>query len=200
MDEHGLFLPCNIAGIIAVLALFLNELRDPNKLDTMAEPHDKPQTERVLFYIAICINIFFQCLYIGIYLSNVNSDIKTDMFGGSSFLFGLLICIFGSFLRLRAKQKLGRFFTYQLGVCMDQKLINTGVYTNIRHPSYLGLLLLFIGSGVMHYSAILLLTSVQMFVSVLIRVAKEEIMLADKFGADFERYCEKRWKLLPYVW
>ena len=39
MDEHGLFLPCNIAGIIAVLALFLNELRDPNKLDTMAEPH-----------------------------------------------------------------------------------------------------------------------------------------------------------------
>lgn len=193
-------IPCNITGIIAVLALFLYELRDPNKLDKKAKTHDKPQTERVLFYIAISINIFFQCMFIGDYIASVNRDIKTDVLGRNSFFIGLLICLFGSFLRLRAKLELGEFFTYQIGVCKDQKLIQTGVYTNIRHPSYLGLCMLFLGSGVMHFSAILLLTFVQMCVSVPIRVAKEEAMLADKFGADFERYCEKRWKLLPYVW
>ena len=193
-------IPCNITGIIAVLALFLYELRDPNKLNKKAKTHDQPQTERVLFYIAISVNIFFQCIYIGKYLFNVNRDIKTDMFEGNAFFIGLLICIFGSFLRLRAKQDLGNFFTYQLGVSKKQKLINTGVYTNLRHPSYLGLLMLFLGSGMMYFSVILLLTFVQLFVSALIRIAKEERMLAEKFGAEFERYCEKRWKLLPFVW
>ena len=193
-------IPCNITGIIVVLALFLYEFRDPNKLGKNAKSHDQPQIERIIFYIAISINIFLQCICIGSYLLNVIRDIKTDMFEGNSFFIGLLICTSGSFLRLRAKQELGKFFTYQLGVCRDQKLINTGVYTNIRHPSYLGLLMLFLGSGIMHFSAILLFTFVQMFISVLIRIAKEEGMLARKFGADFESYCEKRWKLLPYVW
>ena len=40
---------------------------------------------------------------------------------------------------------LRQYFTYSVAKVEDHKLIETGLYKNIRHPGYLGQLLIFLG-------------------------------------------------------
>src|ERR1700760_3708603 len=42
---------------------------------------------------------------------------------------------------------LGRFFTVNVAIAADHQLIDSGPYRRIRHPSYTGALLAFIGLG-----------------------------------------------------
>ena len=52
------------------------------------------------------------------------------------FVLGTLLAILGSLLRLSSFGSLGRYFTYQLAILPSHKLVTTGPYAYIRHPSY----------------------------------------------------------------
>lgn len=52
------------------------------------------------------------------------------------FLLGWLILCLGTLIRLSCYRALGRFFTFELSVFNDHKLITTGPYAFVRHPSY----------------------------------------------------------------
>ena len=52
------------------------------------------------------------------------------------FVLGTLLAILGSLLRLSSFGSLGRFFTYQLAILPSHKLVTTGPYAYVRHPSY----------------------------------------------------------------
>lgn len=47
-----------------------------------------------------------------------------------------IMVITGGLLRLAAYKTLGPYFTFQVGIQPDQKLITHGVYAWVRHPSY----------------------------------------------------------------
>jgi len=49
---------------------------------------------------------------------------------------GLALTTTFSSLRVAAFQTLGRFFTYQLAILPDHKLVTHGLYSYVRHPSY----------------------------------------------------------------
>ncbi|KAF9123550.1 hypothetical protein BGW39_008891 [Mortierella sp. 14UC] len=55
------------------------------------------------------------------------------------------LVILGYALRKWAFLTLDRFFTYQLTIRSEHKLIKTGPYHYVRHPSYIGLLITHIG-------------------------------------------------------
>ncbi|KAI6107122.1 hypothetical protein EDD16DRAFT_124125 [Pisolithus croceorrhizus] len=56
------------------------------------------------------------------------------------FFIGGCMIIFGSLLRVACFKALGRFFTYELSVRNEHKLITSGLYAFVRHPSYTGVL------------------------------------------------------------
>ncbi|KAF9646381.1 ICMT-domain-containing protein [Thelephora ganbajun] len=58
---------------------------------------------------------------------------------------GLALIITFSALRFAAFQTLGRFFTYQLSILPDHKLVTRGLYSYIRHPSYTAVPFVFAG-------------------------------------------------------
>ena len=58
---------------------------------------------------------------------------------------GLIFIVSGVVIRIIAIRTLGIFFTVNLAIRNDQKLIKKGLYKFIRHPSYTGSLLSFIG-------------------------------------------------------
>ena len=60
---------------------------------------------------------------------------------------GLVIAWAGMLLRLWAVRTLGGSFTTTVVVRPEQAIIATGPYRYVRHPSYLGLLILFLGLG-----------------------------------------------------
>ena len=60
-------------------------------------------------------------------------------------LVGLLIFLPGLVLRWWAIIRLGRFFTVDVTIAKDHALVESGPYRLVRHPSYTGVLLAFIG-------------------------------------------------------
>jgi protein-S-isoprenylcysteine O-methyltransferase Ste14 len=58
---------------------------------------------------------------------------------------GTALGIGGGMFRLQAYRELGKFFTFQLAVLKDHRLVKTGPFALVRHPSYTGLTAAFLG-------------------------------------------------------
>ena len=109
--------------------------------------------------------------------------------------------IVGSCLRKKAKYQLGEFYTYQLGVSEGQKLITNGLYSHVMHPSYLGISMLYLGISIAYQSSIMVITFIILVTMVLmVRITKEDYLLAKHFGAEFEDYSKSRWRMVPFVY
>lgn len=64
------------------------------------------------------------------------------------FILGLMLAISGSLFRYAAVRHLGSLFTYELAIRQDHRLVTSGPYSIVRHPSYAGVLLFVFGGAV----------------------------------------------------
>jgi len=115
--------------------------------------------------------------------------------------YGLAMFVLGAVLRAWSIHVLGRFFTVQVAIASDHKLIEDGPYRLLRHPSYTGSLLMFVGFLLCHGNA---LTMAIVLLSVLVvfvrRIVVEEAALATTFGDAWRDYAKRTWRLLPLVY
>jgi protein-S-isoprenylcysteine O-methyltransferase Ste14 len=110
-------------------------------------------------------------------------------------IFGL-----GAVIGLAAMLRLGRQLAPQPSPVRDGTLIESGPYAVMRHPIYLGVLLLISGSVIRVPSVAGLLVIVVSAVFFDRKSAYEETLLAVAYPG-YEDYRERvRWKLLPGVW
>ena len=114
---------------------------------------------------------------------------------------GLALFVSGAVLRAWSIHVLGRFFTVQVAIASDHKLIEDGPYRLLRHPSYTGSLLMFVGYLLCYGNA---LTMAIVLLSVLVvfvrRIVVEEAALATTFGDAWRDYAKRTWRLLPLVY
>lgn len=81
-----------------------------------------------------------------------------------------------------------------------QHVIDTGVYSFVRHPMYLGASLVFIGAALLLGSVYGLLAGLAMIGLLVVRIFGEEKLLTRDLGG-YRAYSEKvRYRLLPHVW
>ena len=69
------------------------------------------------------------------------------------FLIGLLFTLVGMLIRIRCFQELGQLFTFDLSILPDHKLVTSGSYSYVRHPSYTGSILIVIGLSLSQMTA-----------------------------------------------
>jgi protein-S-isoprenylcysteine O-methyltransferase Ste14 len=113
-------------------------------------------------------------------------------------LLALVLMIGGLSIRWWAIRKLGRFFTVDVAIQPHQPVIQSGIYRFIRHPSYAGLLLTFVGLGVFFGNwPSLVLLMVPTTAAVVNRIAKEEAALLVALGAPYAAYCARSKRLIP---
>jgi len=113
----------------------------------------------------------------------------------------LAIMILGIGLRVWAARTLGRYYTRTLLTTEEQKVITTGPYARIRHPGYLGNILLWSGFGVLSANlAVALLFPVMFVAAYLYRISVEERMLAGTLGEDYAEYRRRTYRLVPLVY
>jgi protein-S-isoprenylcysteine O-methyltransferase Ste14 len=114
---------------------------------------------------------------------------------------GIALMWAGLALRVWAVRTLGRFFTVEVSVESDQSLVDTGPYARIRHPSYTGLLVFYLGLGIaldsyLSAAAALLLP----LAAVVNRIRHEERTLLRELGRPYRDYSERTDRLVPGVW
>jgi len=78
-------------------------------------------------------------------------------------------------------------------------LVTSGIYSVIRHPSYVGLLVYSLGWGLAFRSWVGVLLAALMIPPVLARIAAEERLLRTEFGDEYAAYCERTSRLIPGV-
>ncbi len=115
--------------------------------------------------------------------------------------FAITLIVGGLLLRWIAVISLGKYFTVQLTIHKKHQLKTDGVYSYIRHPSYTGLLLYYLGLGLFFQNPVsLFLLVVGPLAVVLYRVHLEEQVLHRHFGPTWMAYTSKTWRLLPFVY
>jgi len=65
---------------------------------------------------------------------------------------GMAFIISAGLIRLQCYRALGRFFTFEVSIRKGHELVTTGPYGIVRHPSYTGILFLYIGI-ILHFSS-----------------------------------------------
>lgn len=112
----------------------------------------------------------------------------------------LLLMVSGLVLRWTAILTLGKFFTVDVAIHLDHPVVDCGLYHFMRHPSYTGLMVAFLGFGVFFgnwLSIIGLLLPITF--GVLNRVAKEERALLASLGPSYAAYCARTRRFFPSV-
>jgi protein-S-isoprenylcysteine O-methyltransferase len=114
--------------------------------------------------------------------------------------FGAGLFAAGTILRWWSIVHLGRFFSVDVAIASDHKVVETGPYRFVRHPSYTGLLLQSAGLGIVLRTALsLLVIIVPTFLVLFHRIRVEEKALLANFGKDYEAYTRRTKRLLPKV-
>jgi protein-S-isoprenylcysteine O-methyltransferase Ste14 len=81
-----------------------------------------------------------------------------------------------------------------------QQVVSTGVYGFVRHPMYLGGILMFVGAPLLLGSAYGLLPGLALTVLLMARIRGEEAMLARELEG-YQEYMQKvRYRLVPFLW
>jgi protein-S-isoprenylcysteine O-methyltransferase Ste14 len=110
------------------------------------------------------------------------------------------LIVVGLLIRRRAMRTLDELFTFEVEIRGDHRLVKTGLYRRIRHPGYLGQLLVFAGAAVAFGNA---LGVVAMLVVTLVafgrRIRVEEAALAARFGEAYEAYRRRTSRLVPGI-
>jgi len=116
-------------------------------------------------------------------------------------LSGVVVLLTGTAIRLHAIAVLAKHFTSRVTILTEHKLVRSGLYRYVRHPSYLGQILILVGIGALMANVLALLTAPLMTtVALLWRIRVEERAMAEHFGAAYEEYRKATWRLLPFVW
>lgn len=114
---------------------------------------------------------------------------------------GLVSMGLGLVLRTWAIVHLGRSFTVDVTVSTGQRIIDTGPYASVRHPSYTGLVLLAAGVGLCFGNAVsLVVIVIPMIALVLRRINVEEDALVQTLGDDYRAYAGRTKRLIPGVY
>jgi protein-S-isoprenylcysteine O-methyltransferase Ste14 len=114
---------------------------------------------------------------------------------------GLLLIITGMIIRFIAIYSLGRFFTVDLTIKDNHKIKKDGLYRLLRHPSYSGSLLSFLGYGLSLNDWIsLIVIFIPVTIAFLYRIRIEEKLLTDQFGNDYIDYMKKTNCLIPFIY
>jgi protein-S-isoprenylcysteine O-methyltransferase len=114
--------------------------------------------------------------------------------------FGAGLFAAGTALRWWAVVHLGRFFSVDVALASDHRVVETGPYRVVRHPSYTGLLLQCAGLGIVLGTALsLFVIIVPTFLVLVHRIRVEERVLLANFGNDYAAYTRRTKRLLPGV-
>jgi protein-S-isoprenylcysteine O-methyltransferase len=104
-------------------------------------------------------------------------------------------------LRWYAIRVLGKFFTFDVAIAKGQTVVEAGPYRWIRHPSYTGSLIGFLGLGLTFTNwAALLVPMLCMIGAYAYRIPIEERALCKGLGQPYVDYMQRTWRLIPRIY
>jgi protein-S-isoprenylcysteine O-methyltransferase Ste14 len=113
---------------------------------------------------------------------------------GTAAIAAALWCIF------RAHHDLGRAFSVTLELREKHPLVTVGIYQYVRHPMYLGFLLWALAQALLLPNWIVGVMGFVGWIAIFgTRVRREEGMMLQQFGEEYQAYMDRTARLIPWV-
>jgi protein-S-isoprenylcysteine O-methyltransferase Ste14 len=106
----------------------------------------------------------------------------------------------GGALRLWPVFVLGYRFSGLVAIQPGHTLVTDGIYSKIRNPSYLGMLITSLGWGLAFRSGVGVALAVLLLIPLIGRMNAEEKLLREHFGSEYEAYFARTKRLIPGVY
>jgi protein-S-isoprenylcysteine O-methyltransferase len=114
---------------------------------------------------------------------------------------GVALFAAGLVLRWYAIVYLGRFFTVDVAIAADHHVVDSGPYRALRHPSYTGALLAFVGFGICLGNWVSLISvALPITWAFMRRIEVEEAALNRALGESYAAYARRTKRLVPWVY
>ncbi|HEY2836153.1 MAG TPA: isoprenylcysteine carboxylmethyltransferase family protein [Rhizomicrobium sp.] len=123
------------------------------------------------------------------------------VFGGDDVRWlGVALFAIGGVIRIVPVFVLDRRFSGLVAIQEGHRLVTGGIYGVIRNPSYLGLLISLFGWALAFRSWAGAALAVLFIPPLIVRMQSEERLLGKHFGAEYEAYRARTWRLIPWVY
>lgn len=113
---------------------------------------------------------------------------------------GVALLSIGGVFRLWPVFVLGDRFSGLVAIQPGHTLVTGGIYGIIRHPSYLGMMLIALGWALAFRSGAGIVLATLNLVPLIARIDAEERLLQSEFGAGYDAYRARTWRLIPGIY
>jgi protein-S-isoprenylcysteine O-methyltransferase Ste14 len=114
---------------------------------------------------------------------------------------GAVLVIIGLYIRINSILALRQQFTYTVTKIENHQLIETGWYKSIRHPGYLGQLIIFLGIAMSMSNWLSVLgMMVPVTMGFLYRINVEEKFMQEALGGKYLEYKKRTNRLIPHIY
>jgi protein-S-isoprenylcysteine O-methyltransferase Ste14 len=117
------------------------------------------------------------------------------------FVIGSVLVLIGLIIRVTSIMKLKQQFTYTVTRIENHELIETGLYKVIRHPGYLGQIIIFLGISIClsNWLSVLFMI-IPVLAGYLHRINIEEKFMAEQMGQKYFDYQKRTKRLIPMIY
>ncbi len=117
------------------------------------------------------------------------------------FVTGLIILAAGLMIRLISIRLLRQYFTYSVAKIENQEIIEKGFYKVIRHPGYLGQIIIFTGIAITLSNWLSLIAMLfPIMIGYTYRIKVEEKFMIEQLGDKYLNYKKRTKKLIPKIY
>ena len=114
---------------------------------------------------------------------------------------GLVLMVAGLTVALVAVFTLKRFYSSTLVTREGHQLVTHGIYRFVRHPIYLGVLVICVGAVPVYSSSLWGFVAMSVLIPLFLnRIRVEERLLTDQFGDAYRAYKASTSKLIPFLY
>ena len=140
---------------------------------------------------------------IGYWLSFIMASTKMGRIyhWNTFFAIGSVFAIIGLIIIVTSILTLKQQFTYTVTKIDNHELVETGLYKSIRHPGYLGQLIIFLGisTALSNWLSILFMI-IPVFLGYLNRIKVEEKFMIEEMGQKYIDYQKRTNRLIPTIY
>ena len=183
-------------GVLIVPMLFVFRYflkRDPKFLERRSRGAEKVKEQKLIQ--AINLPVFIAAFVIpGLDRRFGWSDIPPEIIILTD------VVILGGYLIIFQVFKQNSYASRIIEIDKEHKVITTGLYSVVRHPMYLGVLIMYLPTPLALGSYWGLIPMALLPVALVLRIRNEENVLAENLEG-YREYCTKtRHRLIPYLW
>lgn len=154
-------------------------------------------------------------------LVNGPTSLASQIHFSPAFYIGTALAVAGGIVRYQCYRTMGRFFTFEIAMRNGHRLVTTGPYAYVRHPSYTGWLVAMVGPGICCASpgswfrecriyetawgkfgaALYVFFCLLSLIPAVVRPPTEDRLLREQFGEEWDAWARRvQYRLIPYVY